>query len=115
MRYLACFVAAALIPATACTIAIPGTDSLFSTGSSFVLSGTSTVLDTDNGTCLVWVAGNGVTYYLFQDPKLDNDLFDRVTEPGTTSRLEIALRNDLEVTCFDGPVAEVQDVLEVVE
>ena len=87
---------------------------LFPTGTPFILSGTATLLDS-NGPCLVWVGDNGVTYHLFQGIGLDNDTFDRVTTPGTQSRLRLATRSDLVVTCQIGTIVEVQDVLEIVD
>jgi hypothetical protein len=97
-----------------CTVAIPGSETLFPVGSSFVVKGTTTIVDRD-GPCRLWQGENGVTYYLFQDPRVDNEIFDQVTTQGVTSRLEIAERSDLTVTCHNGPVMEVQDVLEIVE
>ncbi len=98
-----------------CTIQIPSAQSLFPIGTPFVLSGTSTISDTLSGPCPVWIGDNGITYYLFQDAKLDNTLFDRVTTPGVTSRLKLVTRTDLEASCHDGPFVEVLDVLEIVE
>lgn len=89
-------------------------DTLIPTGGSFVLSGTAQVIDQD-GPCLVWTGENGISYHLFQDAALENELFDQVTAPGTTSRLELAQRTDLDVACQVGPIVEVLDVLEVVE
>ena len=90
-------------------------DTLLPMGASFVVSGTAAVIDND-GSCLIWTGDNGVTYHLFQDSRLDNELFDRVTTPGTRSRLELARRTDLQVACQTrGVIVEVQDVLEVVE
>jgi hypothetical protein len=54
-------------------------------------------------------------YHLFQDPLLDNDTFDRVTEPGTSSRLVLAARSDLELACQLGTIAQVMDILEIME
>ena len=88
--------------------------SLFSSGAPFILSGTAALADED-GPCLVWLGDNGETYHLFQSLGLDNETFDRITTPGTRSRLQLAERNDLTVTCQMGPIVDVQDVLEVVE
>lgn len=98
-----------------CTIQIPSAESLFPIGTPFVLSGTSTISSTLSGSCPVWIGDNGITYYLFQDAKLDNTLFDRVTTPGVTSRLKLVVRTDLEASCHNGPFVEVLDVLEIVE
>ncbi len=98
-----------------CTIQIPSAESLFPVGTPFVLSGTSTISSTFSGPCPVWIGDNGITYYLFQDAKLDNTLFDRVTTPGVTSRLKLVVRTDLEASCHNGPFVEVLDVLEIVE
>ncbi|MCP4591320.1 MAG: hypothetical protein GY842_11270 [bacterium] len=89
-------------------------DNLLAVGTPFVISGTAEVIDR-HGPCLIWIGENGVSYHLFQDPLLDSGVFDTITTPGTTSRLELAERNDLEVSCQVGPIMEVQDVLEIVE
>jgi len=89
-------------------------DALVVAGAPFVIRGTATVVDND-GPCLVWIAENSVTYHLFQDPRVDNETFDRITTPGVTSRLQIAVRTDLEVACRIGTIAEVRNVLEIVE
>ena len=88
-------------------------DSLVSTGSPFVVKGTATVLD-NNGPCLAWIGENGINYHLFQNPRVDNATFDRITTPGVTSRLQLATRNDLEIACQAGTIVEVLSVLEVV-
>ncbi len=89
-------------------------ESLIATGSPFVVSGTSILLE-NHGPCPAWVADNGITYHLFQSSRVDNDLFDRITTAGVRSRLEIAVRTDLELTCRVGPLAEVRNVLEIVD
>ena len=94
------------------TIDIPEQVSLLSTGTSFVVSGTAALEDTD-GLCLVWIGDNGIVYHLFQNPRVDNETFDRITTPGVTSRLEIATRTDLELACQIGTIVEVQDVLDI--
>ena len=105
----------ALVCMTGCIdLALNAPETLLPVGTPFVLKGTAAVIDND-GPCLIWEGENGVTYHLFQDPRVENETFDRVTTPGVTSRLEIAIRNDLEVVCQIGRVAEVQDVLEIVE
>lgn len=91
-------------------------ENILPVGTPFVLQGTATVISTDGGPCAVWIGENGVTYHLFQDPLLDNDLFDQVTTSGTTSRLVIATRRDLEVSCqleTEGTIVEVDEILEV--
>ncbi len=88
--------------------------SLFVRGEPFVVSGTAAVVD-EAGPCLVWFADNGVTYHLFQAPRVDNEDFDRATTPGVRSRLEIATRNDLFIDCEVGTIVEVQRVLEIVD
>ncbi len=95
-------------------IEFPVDFALLSSVSPFVVSGTATVVDND-GPCRAWIGDNGVTYHLFQDPLLDNDLFDRIIEPGTVSRLVLAERSDLRLACAFGINVEVQDVLEIVE
>ncbi len=102
-----------LVP-TACSInaqLLP--DDFVSTGTPFVLKGTTIVLD-NNGPCLAWIGDNGITYHLFQTPSVDNAAYDRVTTPGVTSRLQLATRDDLQVTCQVGTIVEVLSVLEVV-
>ncbi len=94
-------------------VSIPEDFALFPS-SEFVLSGTATVLDRD-GPCLAWVGENGVTYHLFQATRLASEDFDRVTRPGAAARLVIATRTDLEVTCGDGTIVEVREVLEIIE
>ncbi len=91
-----------------------GSDSLFPVGTSFVISGTAEAVASDTGTCLIWLANNGVTYHLFQSTRIANEDFDRITTPGVTSRLEIAPRSDLVVDCRMGTIVEVQDILEIV-
>ena len=93
---------------------VPVDLTLFGEGNSFVVRGTATIVDND-GPCPAWVAENGVTYHLFQSPRLENETFDRVTEPGVVSRLVLVVRGDLELVCAFGKTAEVIDVLEVVE
>jgi len=88
--------------------------SLIATGSPFIVSGTSVVLDND-GPCPAWVGDNGITYHLFQSSRIDNDVYDRITTAGVRSRLEIAVRTDLELACRVGTLAEVRNVLEIVE
>ena len=108
--------AALMIPTVpACVdISFPVDVALLDSVSPFVVRGTATVVDHD-GPCPAWIGDNGVTYHLFQDPQLDNELFDRVTEPGTVSRLVLAERSDLELACRFGVLVEVQDVLEIIE
>jgi len=104
-----------LVTASGCSVSLDLLpDALVSTGTPFVISGTAAVVDSD-GACLIWIGENGVTYHLFQTSRVDNETFDRVISPGVTSRLLIALRTDLVVTCQIGTIAEVQNVLEIVE
>ena len=104
-----------LAVAAGCTVSfdlLP--DSLVSAGTPFVVRGTAAVVDS-NGACLIWIGENGVTYHLFQDPRVENETFDRVITPGVTSRLQIAIRTDLVLACQIGTIAEVRNVLEIVE
>jgi hypothetical protein len=89
-------------------------ETLLPVGTSFVVRGTAAIVD-DGGPCLIWLADNGLAYYLYQDPSVDNDTFDRATTPGATSRLELAVRNDLTAPCLVDAIVEVQDVLEIVD
>ena len=104
----------AISPAGCIDLSIPIAPTLFPTGTSFVVTGTAVLLDND-GPCLAWIGNNGVTYHLFQDARVANEDFDIVTTTGVTSRLLLASRADLIVTCQIGTIVEVQDVLEVVE
>lgn len=83
------------------------------TSSAFIARGTfearSQLL---GGTCLVWVEQSGVVYHLFQGQDVSNADFDRITTPGTTSRLQIFIRGDIPVGCEQGNAVEVQQVLE---
>ena len=93
---------------------VPVDFTLFGGGNSFVVRGTGGVVD-NNGPCPVWFGENGVTYHLSQNPRLENEIFDRVSAPGITSRLVLVVREDLEFECAFGRTVEVVDVLEVVE
>jgi len=105
---------AALIGAGCIDLSVPIAPTLFPTGTSFVVRGTMTV-ESRGGPCLVWVGENGVRYHLFQDPRVNNEDYDSVVSPGTTSRLVLATRDDLVVDCQVGTIVEVQDILEIVE
>ena len=85
---------------------------LFPRGEPFIISGTAAVEDRD-GPCRAWLGENGVTYHLFQGARVANDEFDRVRTEGVTSRLEIAIRTDLQLDCQYGTIVEVQRVLEI--
>lgn len=105
---------ATILVVSGCVLDVPRASDLLPVGTPFVVKGTAAVVD-NNGPCLVWYGNNGVTYHLFQDPSVDNQAFDRVTTPGVTSRLELAVRTDLEVACRMGTIAEVVDILEIEE
>ena len=98
--------------AVACTLEIPGQDTLFVRGEPFVMRGTAATIDS-SGPCRVWIGDNGITYHLFQSVRLASDEFDRVATPGVTSRLQLATRNDLKVDCQVGDIVEVERVLDV--
>lgn len=107
--------ALALLGAGACTINLDlGSDTLFPTGTSFVVRGTADLVEQGDDRCLVWLGENGVTYHLFQNSRVANDEFDLITTPGVTSRLELATRSDLTVDCRLGTIVEVQNILEIV-
>ena len=95
-------------------ITIPEFDTLFPTESTFVARGTASVVE-DEGLCILWAGENGLSYHLFQHPRLDNELFDRVTTPGTTSRLLLTSRPDLNFGCQLGEIVEVKDVFEILD
>lgn len=102
-----------LMGATSCITAdLPEEITLLPVETVFVMKGTSAIVDND-GPCLVWYGQNGLTYHLFQSPRVDNATYDRVVTPGVTSRLELAKRNDLHVACELGSILEVQNVLEI--
>ena len=114
-----CLLGSLVWPASCIDIGLPQIEvpvdlALFNGSGDFVLRGTAAIVNND-GPCPVWIADNGITYHLFQAPHLDNEMFDLVTSPGTTSRLVLAVRSDLVLTCQLGTVAEVRDVLEVVD
>lgn len=87
------------------------TAGLLTVGTPFVVRGTMTV---EQGSCLVWQAENGQSFYLYQDPLLDNDLFNQITTPGATSRLVVVTRTDLAAPCATDAIVQVQEVLEIV-
>ena len=95
-------------------LAVPIDLGVLGSSSQFVVRGTAAVADND-GPCPIWVGENGATYHLFQAPHLDNETFDYITTAGTTSRLVLAIRNDIQLACQFGTIAEVQSILEVVE
>lgn len=110
---LAALGALLVLTAPACVnVGIPGLDNFFARGDSFVLRGTAAVVD-QGGACRVWLGENGLTYHLFQGPALQNDEFDRVVTAGVTSRLQLAVRQDLQVDCQRGDIVEVERVLEI--
>ncbi len=83
-------------------------------GTPFVARGTTVVIEVAGEPCRVWIAENGVTYHLFQDPLLSNEVFDQIMTPGTTARLVLTTRADLAVSCQVGTIVEVQESLEIV-
>lgn len=83
-------------------------------GARFVNRGTAELID-NGGPCLVWRGQDGITYHLFQSMGLGNEVFDTITTPGVTSRLEIRVRTDLVVACQVGTIVEVLSVLEIVQ
>lgn len=95
-------------------ITLPENVSLINIGSPFVMKGSAVLLD-DDGPCLAWLGDDGNTYHLIQVQTMENELFDELITPGTRSRLVLAKRNDLTVACQMGIVAEVQNVLEVID
>ena len=82
-------------------------------GGSFVVKGVAETVE-NNGSCAIWLADEGRTFVLFQDPRLPNDDFDIVTTPGTRSRLVLDLRSALGDRCREDAIAAVIDrVLEI--
>ncbi len=107
-------VVALLFASAACTLNVQLLpENLVTTGTPFVIKGTAAVLD-NNGPCLAWIGDNGIIYHLFQGPTVENAVFDHLNTPGVTSRLQIATRTDLQVSCQVGTIAQVVSVLEVV-
>lgn len=110
-----CGLSAVFIGATSCiTVNLPEQISLLPVETSFVLKGTSAIVE-EEVPCLVWFGENGLIYHLFQSPRVDSATYDRVVTPGVTSRLEVARRNDLQMECAQGFILEVQNVLEIEE
>lgn len=107
--------AAALGAAGGCGSLEDLTGTVLVRGEPFVVSGTFAIIDRNGRNCPVWYGDNGVSYHLFQSPRVPNDDFDRATVPGVRSRLEIAPRNDLFLDCQVGTIVEVQRVLQVVD
>ena len=77
-------------------------------GGSFVVTGVAEVVE-NNGSCAIWLADDGRTFVLFQDPRLPNADFDNVTTPGTRSRLVLDLRSALGDRCREDAIAAVVD------
>jgi hypothetical protein len=113
LRMLAAVLVTGVVLGGAC-LSIPGQDTLFVKGEPFIIGGTAAITDCE-GPRVVWYGDNGITYHLYQGTRLANDDFDRITTAGVTSRLELATRTDLDVSCRVGTIVEVQRVLEVVE
>ncbi len=90
------------------------TSGLLTVGTPFTVQGTMT-LGGLTGSCLIWRGNNGESFYLYQDPLLDNSLFDQISTPGVTSRLVVATRSDLSAPCTVDKVVQVQEVLEVIQ
>lgn len=91
---------------------IPSGESLFPEAS-FIVSGTMEV-DSRGPECSLFRADTGLAYHLFQGPRLTNEEFDQLFEPGSRSRLEIQVRKDLELLCRRGRSVEVIEVLEFI-
>jgi hypothetical protein len=100
------------VTALSSCVQFPDAGSLLPVGTPFVVKGTATVLSAE-GPCPAWIGTNGVTYHLFQNPLLENEVFDQVVQPGVTSRLVLATRSDLELACQVGTLVEVREVLEI--
>lgn len=105
---------AGLLPVAAGCIDLPRLDDIFVRGEPFITSGTTVIVER-GGPCVTWLGDNGVTYHLFQGLNVVNADFDRILVPGVRSRLVLAPRSDLEVTCRIGRTVEVQAVLEILD
>jgi hypothetical protein len=108
-----------LMLASACVVTLlllQGCDAsaLLVVGTPFAVQGTMTVSNRD-AACLIWMGDNGETFYLYQDPLLDNSTFDQITTPGVTSRLVVVTRSDLTSPCTVDEVVQVEEVLEIVQ
>jgi len=102
-----------LILPWACSVELPNP---FTLGSPFIVKGTAELRTPFGGTpCPVWVDSTGVVYHLFQTDAVTNTDFDRITTTGVTSRLRLAVRDDLKVGCDMGPTVEVKEVLEIIQ
>ena len=101
--------------AAACiNVDIPSGGSLFP-APSFILSGVMRDVDVNRPQCSKFQGDNGVTYHLYQGPRLTNDEFDQLFEEGARVRLEIEIRDDLELfPCLAGKTVEVIEVLEFI-
>jgi hypothetical protein len=101
-----------VLAVTSCTIDIPNP---LATGTPFIVKGTSALRDVfGKGQCPVWVADTGILYHLFQGDNVNNADFDAVLVTGVTSRLRIAVREDLEVACKLGEPVVVEEILQIV-
>ena len=106
--------AVGLSPAACIKLDVPSGDSLFPEAS-FIISGVMQEVDRDRPQCSQFLGDNGVIYHLFQGPRLTNDEFDELQEEGARVRLEIEIRDDLELlTCAVGKTVEVIEVLEFI-
>lgn len=104
----------ALSAAACITLDIPSGGSLFP-APAFIVTGVMEEVDHDRPQCSQFRADNGVVYHLFQGPRLTNDEFDQLFEEGARVRLEIEIRDDLDLaTCAVGATVEVVEVLEFI-
>ncbi|MCP4250180.1 MAG: hypothetical protein GY778_24315 [bacterium] len=107
--------AAAALAAAACIdLNIPSGDSLFPERS-FIIGGNMD-LDRQRQACSIFQADNGVSYRLFQGPRLTNDEYDQLFEDGSRARLEIEVRDELSLLGCDlsAVTVEVVEVLEFI-
>jgi len=108
LGYLVLAVGVAIV---GCTVAVPSIEiPKILPDDPFAISGVA-VDSGSRSSCLEWAADSGIVYHLFQTTALDNETFDSLIVPGTRSRLVLAARSDLQVSCG---VGDAVDVLEVI-
>lgn len=64
-------------------------------------------------TCPAWIDDYNVVYYLFQGPDVSSEDFDKITTLGVRSRLQLRPRTNLQTSCPQGTVVEVEKVIDI--
>ena len=70
-------------------------------------------LDPENRACSLFLEDSGVTYLVFQGPRVTNQEFDDLFQDGARVRLEIQERGDIPTGCGGGIVVEVLEILQI--